>query len=168
MPETAVSPVSPTTTVTVVSLFAEAGRAPGPSTALATCAALAPTMPSAVAAIDAALMAGALITALLELPLDAQRSVPVHSDAVTVTVVLLLLSCSGIFAGSIVRTMTGWSSSSIVTSASLPTSRRFAVPCTVSVSSPSLAVSSVGVRVKVARPVCCPALIVRSKSSTAV
>ena len=91
MPETAVSPVSPTTTATVVSLLAEAARAPGPSTALATCAALAPTMPSAVAAIDAALMAGALITALLELPLDAQRSVPVHSDAVTVTVVLLLL-----------------------------------------------------------------------------
>ena len=119
-------------------------------------------MPAAVAAIDAALMA-----LPPDPPSDEHRSAPVHSEAVTVTVVDLLCSCSGIFAGSIARTMIGWSSSSIVTCASLPTLSRFAVPWTESVSSPSLAVSSVGVRVKVARPVCCPAGIVRSKSETA-
>ena len=166
MPETAVSPVSPIVTVTVWSLVCDAGRAPGPSTALAIAPALAPAMPSAIAPMDAALMDAALIMAPLPPGVsEAQRLSPVQSDAVTVTVVSLLFS--GIFEGFITRMMIGWSSSSIVTSASLPTSRRVAVPDTVIVSSPSFSVSSVGVRVNVARPFFCPAGMVRVKSLTA-
>ena len=93
----------------------------------------------------------------------AAPKVPPPVAAVTVTVVAE--SSSATLDGLVVSVTVASSSSEIVTSAGVTC--EFATPTSI-VSLPSIRVSSVGVRLNVAVPLVSPAVIVRSKSSTAV